>query len=156
MQQYLVPALSVLFQRIQIASTPKIVRLLLVVLSVLTVRHGGTTTTTAVDSVQPGMMALVLEQLWLPNVQKVSGGGDRKLVAVAMTRLLCDTPAMITPPLAALWVRVFQALVRLFELPEEEDDYDAEDACASFASLWLYLCSLVSMWEIRHLRVLSV
>jgi len=46
---------------------------------------------------------MVLESLWVPNIQKVSGNIERKMCAIAMIKLLTDCPAMLTDTYFPAW-----------------------------------------------------
>ena len=46
---------------------------------------------------------MVVEKLFIAEVQKVSGTTERKICAVGMTKILCDTPIMIAGDYQALW-----------------------------------------------------
>ena len=112
--------LLVLFQRLQSSKTTKYVKGLLVFFSLFVGRFGGPALVEAVESIQPQMFKMVVERLYLQDVQKVSGTTERKICAVGMTKLLTETPAMLVEPCAFLWTPLLQALISLFELPEDD------------------------------------
>ena len=56
---------------------------------------------------------------------KVSGTTERKICAVGIIKLLCETPAMMTT-YAGQWPDLLTALVALFELPEDDNIPDDE------------------------------
>jgi len=74
-----------------------------------------------------------VEKLLVADLQKVSGTVERKICAVAVTNLLCQLPALYSQH-SKLWATLLQALIGLFELPEDdsvpEDEHfvDVEDA----------------------------
>jgi exportin-2 (importin alpha re-exporter) len=76
--------------------------------------------------VQAGVFGMVCERLLIPEVQKVSGNVERKICAVGMTRLLCETPALLGGSYSRFWAPLLQALIGLFELPEDESVPDDE------------------------------
>ena len=49
------------------------------------------------------MFGMVVEKLFIAEVQKVSGTTERKICAVGMTKILCDAPIMIAGDYQALW-----------------------------------------------------
>ena len=49
------------------------------------------------------MFGMVVEKLFVAEVQKVSGSTERKICAVGMTKILCDAPVMIAGDYQALW-----------------------------------------------------
>ena len=112
--------LIVLFQRLQSSKTTKYVKGLLVFFSLFAGRFGGSVLIETIESIQPQMFKMVIERLFLQDVQKVSGTTERKICAVGITKLLTETPAMLVEPCASLWTPLLQALIRLFELPEDD------------------------------------
>ena len=110
----------VLFQRLQSSKTTKYVKGLLVFFSLFAGRFGGPTLVDTIDSIQPQMFKMVVERLFLQDVQKVSGATERKICAIGITKLLAETPVMLVEPCAALWTPLLQALISLFELPEDD------------------------------------
>jgi exportin-2 (importin alpha re-exporter) len=46
-----------------------------------------------IDGVQSRHFAMVIEHLIVPEVRKVTGSQERKICAVGLARLICDTPA---------------------------------------------------------------
>lgn len=120
----------ILFQRLQSSKTTKYVKGLLVFFSLYAGKFGGATLVELVDSIQPKLFGMVVEKLFIPDVQKVGGQVERKICAVGITKLLTDTPAMLSEPYILLWAPLLQALVKLFELPEDstvpEDEHFVE------------------------------
>ena len=112
--------LIVLFQRLQGSKTTKYVKGLVVFFSLFAGRFGGPALVEKIESIQPQMFKMVVERLYLQDVQKVSGSTERKICAVGITRLLTETPAMLMEPCASLWTPLLQALISLFELPEDD------------------------------------
>jgi hypothetical protein len=65
------------------------------------------------------MFQMVIERLFLPELSKVDDN-DKKLCAIAVTHLLCDAEVMITGIyFNQLWLRLLQALLKLFESSNE-------------------------------------
>ena len=110
----------VLFQRLQSSKTTKYIKGLLIFFSLFAGRFGGPTLVDTIDSIQPQMFKMVVERLFLQDVQKVSGATERKICAIGITKLLTETPVMLVEPCAALWTPLLQALISLFELPEDD------------------------------------
>jgi exportin-2 (importin alpha re-exporter) len=107
-----------MFQRIQSSKTTKLVKCVLVFFFFFATKYGAPCLIQTIDSIQAKMFGMVLDRL-LPEVQKVSGTIEKKICAVGITRLLCDCPEMITGEYSNFWAPVLQALLGLFELPEE-------------------------------------
>ena len=95
-KEALTPFLSklfvLLFQRLSSSKTTKYVKSLLVFFSLFAIRYSTSDLIAVIDAVQPKLFAMVLERLVLLELQRVSGTLERKICAVGLTRLLCDTP----------------------------------------------------------------
>ncbi len=80
------------------------------------------------------MFAMVLERLYVVDLQKVSGNTERKICAVGLTKILCECQFLLSnEQQCKLWIGLLETLVGLFELPEDtttaDDDHfiDVED-----------------------------
>lgn len=109
-----------LFQRLQSSKTTKYIKSLLVFFFSFVYKYGSTTFISMVDEFQPKMFAMVLDRVIIPEVQKVSGSLERKICAIGITKILTETPAMIVGEYANYWTPLLQALIGLFELPEDD------------------------------------
>jgi len=49
------------------------------------------------------MFGMVVEKLFVADLQKVSGNVDRKICAVGVTKILTEAPAMLQADYANLW-----------------------------------------------------
>ena len=120
----------ILFQRLQSSKTVKYVKGLLVFFSLYAGKFGGVALVELVDSIQPKLFGMVVEKLFIPDVQKVGGQVERRICAVGITKMLTETPAMLSEPYVLLWAPLLQTLVKLFELPEDstipEDEHFVE------------------------------
>lgn len=117
---------TLLFQRLQSSKTTKYVKNLLVFFSLFAGKYGGSPLVQTVESIQPKLFLMVVERLFLPDVQKVSGQTERRICAVGITKILAETPEMLAEPLVSQWTSLLQALISLFELPEDESIPDDE------------------------------
>jgi exportin-2 (importin alpha re-exporter) len=116
----------IIFQRLTSSKTTKYIKSALVFFSLFAHKFGVATLVSLIDNLQPGMFGMVLDKLFLAEVQKVSGTLERKICAVGMTTFLCDYPDLIEGAYAPFWPKVLQALISLFELPEDESIPDDE------------------------------
>ena len=73
-----------------------------------------------IDGIQTQMFGMVCQRVLLTDINKVSSDSDRKIVAVGVTKILCECPQMIEMPYIAHWQPLFQALIGFFELPPDE------------------------------------
>lgn len=115
-----------LFQRLQSSKTTKFVKSLLVFFSLFAGKYGGSSLVQTVESIQPKLFLMVVERLYIPDVQKVSGQAERRICAVGITEILTETSEMLTEPLVSQWTPLLQALISLFELPEDDSIPDDE------------------------------
>jgi exportin-2 (importin alpha re-exporter) len=119
---------SLLLQRLQHSRTARYTRSFCVFFALLVARLGPAWTASGLDAVQAGLFASLLEHVWLPALGTVSGDVERKVAAVAGTKLLCEYPPLAADGAAALWGRLLEAVLSL--LVEAEDD-DAAAAAAA-------------------------
>ncbi|XP_073436622.1 exportin-2 [Dendrobates tinctorius] len=124
--QYKRQIFIVLFQRLQNSKTTKFVKSFLVFLNLYCVKYGATALQEMVDSIQPKMFGMVVEKIIIPEIQKVSGPIEKKICAVGITKLLTECPHMMDTEYTKLWTPLLQALIGLFELPEDDTIPDDE------------------------------
>ena len=115
MSQYTKSVFQLLFQRLTSSKTTKFVKHFLVFMMLYAVKFSGQALIEVVDSLQANMFGMVCDRLIVAEVQKVSGATEKKIVAVGMTRLLCETPAMVDGQYSQYWTPVLQALVGKWE-----------------------------------------
>ncbi|XP_063589155.1 exportin-2-like [Penaeus indicus] len=109
---------AIMFRRLTSSKTTKYVKSLLVFFSLFACQHSGARLIQIIDSLQAGMFSMVVERLIVPDLQKVSGEIERKICAVGLSGLLAD-PALYNGNYAALWAPLLEAVVKLFECPED-------------------------------------
>jgi len=115
-----------LFQRLQSSKTTKYVKSLLVFFSLFASKYGGSCLIKTVEAIQPKLFIMVIERLYLNYVQKVSGNTERRICAIGITKILAETSEMLTEPFIQQWTPLLQALISLFELPEDDSIPDDE------------------------------
>ncbi|XP_072259360.1 exportin-2 [Pyxicephalus adspersus] len=126
LEQYKRQIFIVLFQRLQSSKTTKFVKSFLVFLNLYCVKFGAIALQEMVDSIQPKMFGMVVEKIIIPEIQKVSGPIEKKICAVGLTKVLTECPAMMDTDYTKLWTPLLQALIGLFELPEDDTIPDDE------------------------------
>ncbi|XP_076462956.1 exportin-2-like [Babylonia areolata] len=124
--QYTRQIYILLFQRLQSSKTTKYVKSLLIFFCLYAIKYGAPALIEMIDGIQQKMFSMVVERLFLVDLQKVSGHTERKICAVGLTKILTEAPAMLQGDYEALWPRLLQALIGLFELPEDESIPDDE------------------------------
>uniref|UniRef100_A0A667XJX5 Exportin-2 n=1 Tax=Myripristis murdjan TaxID=586833 RepID=A0A667XJX5_9TELE len=124
--QYRKQIFILLFQRLQSSKTTKFIKSFLVFINLYCVKYGAIALQEIFDTIQPKMFGMVLEKIVIPEVQKVSGTVEKKICAVGITKVLTECPAMMDTEYTKLWTPLLQALIGLFELPEDDSIPDDE------------------------------
>uniref|UniRef100_A0A3P8UU86 Exportin-2 n=1 Tax=Cynoglossus semilaevis TaxID=244447 RepID=A0A3P8UU86_CYNSE len=124
--QYRKQIFILLFQRLQGSKTTKFVKSFLVFVNLYCVKYGAIALQEIFDSIQPKMFGMVLEKIVVPEVQKVSGAVEKKICAIGITKVLTECPAMMDTEYTKIWTPLLQALIGLFELPEDDSIPDDE------------------------------
>lgn len=96
LQPFMNKIFMLLFQRLTSSKTTKFVKSLLVFFFLYSLRYGTAELIGIIESVQVNMFSMVLNRLVIPDLQRVSGNLERKICAVGLTKLLCETPACYT------------------------------------------------------------
>lgn len=129
MSQYNKDIFFVLFQRLVSSKTTKYIKSLLVFFCLFSYKYGAASLVQVIDSVsptQPQMFGMVIERLFLLDLQKVSGPIDRRICAVGVCNILFDNPSIVTGPYQNFFCPLLKALVALLELPEDDATPDDE------------------------------
>ncbi|CAG2168210.1 unnamed protein product [Oppiella nova] len=124
--QYMKQVFVLLFQRLTSSKTTKYVKCLLVFFSLFAHKYGVQSLSDTIDSLQQRMFGMVLEKLFIPEVQRVTGNVEKKIIAFGMTKILCELDSTIIGQYSQFWAPVLQSLVALFELPVDETIPDDE------------------------------
>ncbi|XP_010518325.1 PREDICTED: exportin-2-like [Camelina sativa] len=109
-----------LFTRLQNKKTVKFQKSLVIFMSLFLVKHGQAYLVETMNTVQPNILTAILEHFWIPNLKLIMGTIEVKLAAVAATRLICETPALLDPSAAKLWGKMLDSIVTLVSRPEQE------------------------------------
>ncbi|XP_009463805.1 PREDICTED: exportin-2 isoform X2 [Nipponia nippon] len=124
--QYRKQIFILLFQRLQNSKTTKFIKSFLVFINLYCIKYGALALQEIFDSIQPKMFGMVLEKIIIPEIQKVSGQVEKKICAVGITKILTECPPMMDTEYTKLWIPLLQALIGLFELPEDDTIPDEE------------------------------
>lgn len=62
------------------------------------------------------MFGMVLEKLFVPEIQKISGNIERKIVACGVTKLLCECPEIYTGNYQKHWSALLQVRSDYFQI----------------------------------------
>jgi len=81
---------QLMLTRLQTAKTPKAIRGFIHFTALFIDKEGAQKVQQSLDAVQPNLFSILLEQIWLPNLQAMHfRHTDQKVVAVAMTKVCC-------------------------------------------------------------------
>eukprot|EP00198_Chlamydomonas_reinhardtii_P002761 XP_001692097.1 cellular apoptosis susceptibility protein [Chlamydomonas reinhardtii] len=112
--QFLPSIWTLMFQRLSSSKTPKFCRFFVVFLALFICKHGPAAAAEQLDKVQPGILFMLLGQVWLPALPGVDGPEEEKLVAVAGAKLLTELPgfnAAAPGDRGALWAALRKGVV---------------------------------------------
>jgi len=128
LSNYLKQVFFLLFQRLSSSKTTKYIKSLLVFFFVFVIKNSGSKLIEMIDSIQPGMFGMVCDSLIVRDgtVQKISGTTEKKISAVGLTKMLTETPELMTGNYKNQFVPLLTALIALFELPEDSSIPDDE------------------------------
>lgn len=125
--EYVKQVLYLLFQRLNSSKTTKLVKNMLVFLSLYAYKYGPVGMFQLIDTLQPGMSNMVLEKLFVADLQKVSGNLERKICAVGVAKILTESPTLLTNETnLKIWTALLETLVNLFEVPEDGTGHTEE------------------------------
>ncbi|XP_052777226.1 exportin-2-like [Mya arenaria] len=119
LQPYMKQVFVLLFQRLQSSKTTKYIKSLLVFFCVYMIKYGAPALIEMIDAIQTKMFGMVIEKLFVADLQKVSGTSEKKICALGVTKLLTEAPAMVST-YGEYWAKLLQALIGVFELPEDD------------------------------------
>ncbi|GJS17472.1 exportin-2 [Tanacetum coccineum] len=128
--EYMNDIWGTLFTRLQNNKTARLVRCLIIFMSLFLVKHGIKTFVDSVNSVQANLFNAILDKFWIPTLKTITGNTEVKLSAVASTILLCESPSLLDPAAEELWGKLLDGIVTLLSQPEEqrvEDEPEVPD-----------------------------
>mmetsp|Transcript_18950 Transcript_18950/g.32689 ORF Transcript_18950/g.32689 Transcript_18950/m.32689 type:complete len:984 (+) Transcript_18950:46-2997(+) len=128
LQPHLITIFQLIFQRLQRSKTVKLMKSFTIFLGLFFGKHSNASQLAEqIDSIDKDIFGLVLEKIWLPNILKVSGAIERKIMAIGSIALLTKCELLVTK-YQSFWPRVLERCVGLFELDEQPDDAEDDDA----------------------------
>ncbi|WCJ36132.1 Exportin-2 [Euphorbia peplus] len=120
LEPYIASIWIVLFRRLENNLTTKFVKSMLISMSLFLVKHGPGNLVDTMNTVQPGMFLMILEQFWIPNLKLIAGRIEGKLAAVASTKLICESPSLLDTRAAKDWGKTLDSIVTLLCRPEDD------------------------------------
>jgi len=111
---------NVLFTRLQNQRTVRFIKSLLIFMSLVLVKHGHLVLVDSVNVVQANLFRVILEQVWIPNLQSITGFVEMKLAAVASTKLMCESSSLLDDSAVQVWISMLENIVSLLVKPEQD------------------------------------
>ncbi|CAI2184350.1 8284_t:CDS:10 [Funneliformis geosporum] len=85
------------------------------------------------DSIQRKLFIEVLNAFIIPEMQKIQDYMEKKICAIAMTRLLTQSEKILMDDYISVWPNILTALIKLFEAPTEiKKNYDEEEELLTY------------------------
>lgn len=156
-QKYLPTVFQLLFQRLSSLKTHKFVREFIGFMSAFVCTHGAGQLFELVDAVQPNIMMMILDQVWLPGLASVNGKRERKVAAIALIKLVCDCPSLRDPVQLSLWNKAAAGVVPLLEnIGEDDEGNDEPGTVHAFALCGTSLTARGYLTEAPETRTVTV
>ena len=115
--QYLPEIFRVIFERLSSAKTTKLIRCVILYLSLLVVHleKGPHILFSTMEGIQQGIFSNLVMNIWLPNAGKIIGGSERKLVIAALGLIVTDCAEIQAPTnqFVDLWQHCVYTLCRV-------------------------------------------
>jgi exportin-2 (importin alpha re-exporter) len=102
-EQYVRQVFLILFQRLSSSKTTKFIKNLIVFLCFFSLKFGAAKMVQVIDGLQNQMFGMVLERIFIPDLQKVSGTMEKKIAAAGMITILCDCPPLVDGSYSQFW-----------------------------------------------------
>lgn len=120
LQPVLKQIFAILFARLTSAKTPRFVRLVTNFFALFVGKFGAQAFFDQLNSMQAGMGLMVMVQIWLPRLKSDPPVRlDAKMHVVALTKLSCETPALLADENARkLWGQTVTTIVFLLSSPD--------------------------------------
>eukprot|EP00796_Vickermania_ingenoplastis_P005425 gene5425-3910_t len=123
LEPYIGPIYQMLLQRFQTGKTPKFTRILILFFSASVVIRSAADLAERLEKIQTGLFSMVMNRLWLPNVQKILGGCERKLCVVALTNMMCECPLLHAN--SEMWSSCVQRCWAMIYHQADRDDHES-------------------------------
>lgn len=130
LQQYMKPLVMTLLTRMQTSKTDKyvylFVRFILFTMAINVTGMSPDYLITNIEGIQANLWPNLLSTFVIPQAPKFPHK-ERKLAAVGLTRLLCDSRYMMQQPSVTHWSNAYSALGKLFSEPQYFKSSESED-----------------------------
>ncbi|KAL3536696.1 hypothetical protein ACH5RR_000062 [Cinchona calisaya] len=134
----------VLFTRLRASKTVKLIKNLIIFMSLFLVKYGSQKLVDSINAVQSDIFHTIVEQFWVPNLKLITGSIELKLTSVASTRLICQSPNILD---SKLWGKMLDSIVTLLSRPEQERVED-EPEVPDFGETIGYNATFVHLYNV--------
>ena len=110
MAQYLGSVWQVIYQRLTAAKTTKFCKTFMYTGSLLAALRGGDAAGQSMDSVQPGILLMVVQNVWAPSLAQKGVLPSEKVALVGSTRLLTEASVLQSPAAAQAAAALLHAI----------------------------------------------
>ena len=110
MAQYMGPVWQIIYQRLTAAKTSKFCKSFMYTGSLLAALQGGDVAGQSMDSVQPGILLMVVQNVWSPSLAQKGLLPSEKTALVGSTRLLTEAVVLQAPQAAAAAASLLHAI----------------------------------------------
>jgi exportin-2 (importin alpha re-exporter) len=121
---FLPQVFQIFMQRLMKGRTVKYTHALIKCLSTFISIHSASLFISKMEAAAQGCFQQIMEQVWLPETQKLQSLPERKACGYAMVKLLEDPQVQSN---GVLWIAIFSAVMKLIEMPVEKAADDGED-----------------------------
>ena len=123
--EHVVTVWSLLLQRLQASQTPKYVRGFVLFFAFFLCKHSPQVLMGLLEKVQPGLFAMLVQQVFTGKLKEVTGDLEEKLCVVAATKILCEVPAIQQDQ--ASWTQLLGGVLALLAREGIENGTQAAD-----------------------------
>ncbi|KAK9511317.1 hypothetical protein O3M35_005891 [Rhynocoris fuscipes] len=116
-----------LFQRLSSSKTTKYVKGILVFFCFYILKYGADNFVQIVDSIQPMMFSMLIEKIFVPDAQKISGKVERKIAIAGLAKMLSECKYLREEMYSQYWNTLMSILVNMLELPVDDSLDPNED-----------------------------
>lgn len=111
---------AALFRQLLNRRTVRFIKSFLIFMSLFLIKHGCKNLEDTMNAVQANIFPTIVKQFWIPNLKLITGAIELKLTAVASTRLICESPALLDTANVELWGKMLDSIVTLLSRPEQD------------------------------------
>ncbi|KAG2280203.1 hypothetical protein Bca52824_051423 [Brassica carinata] len=144
---------SSLFTHLEQKKSVKLQKCLVMFISLFLVKHGPANLVETMNAVQRNIFIAIVDRFWIPDLKLIMGTMEVKLTAVAATRLICETPALLDPAASKLWGGMVNSIVTLVSRPEQERAIDEPEMPEISENVGYTAATFVNLYNVGRREV---